>query len=387
MSYSVTSAALLAACKKPIQHAIPFLIQPADITPGVASHYASTFYDGSEFCPVVVKVRDGRPIKLEGNKMYGYTNGGTSPRVQASVLSLYDNARIQGVLKKRTPYTWNEADKDIIESLSKISTEGKDIVFLSSTLYSPSTLNVIADFKAKYPSARIVLYDGISYSGILDAYLETAGMTGIPYPMFDKADVIVSFSADFLGTWLMPTEFALSYVKKRKVEKDKPNMSRHIQVESGLSLTGSNADERIIIKPSEETAAIAQLYNLIASKTGGEIITFLQPDNNLHLEKIAAELLSNKGKSIVISGSNNPVAQKIIIAINRLLGNFGNTLDLKRPILLKQGSDKQMFDLVRDMNEGRVGAIFFNHANPVYNYYDSSSFKKGLEKVELKVSF
>src|SRR5208282_1975316 len=95
MSYSVGSAALLAACNKPVQYAIPYLVQPSDIVPGKASYYASTCYDGSEYCPVVVKVRDGRPIKLEGNNLYKYTRGGTSARVQASILSLYDNARIK----------------------------------------------------------------------------------------------------------------------------------------------------------------------------------------------------------------------------------------------------------------------------------------------------
>src|SRR5512138_513928 len=333
MSYSITSAALLAACKKPIQHAIPFLIQPENVTPGVASHYASTFYDGSEFCPVVVKVRDGRPVKLEGNRMYGYTTGGTSPRVQASVLSLYDNARIQQPLISNKPAGWEEVDLGITQALEKINTENKEIVFLSSTVFSPSTLTLFEEFKTKYPTARLVFYDGVSGSGIIDAHRETTGSAQIPYPLFENADVIVSFGADFLGTWIMPTEFTLSYVKKRKIQKGSAAMSRHIQIESGLSLTGSNADERIQISPSQEASAVAMLYNLIALKTGGEQISNVSPLNGIKLEKIVTELLSKKGKSLVISGSNDVNVQKIIIAINRLLGNFGSTLDLDRQIL------------------------------------------------------
>ena len=387
MSYSVASAALLAACKKPIQHAIPFLVQPTDITPGVASYYASTFYDGSEFCPVVVKVRDGRPIKLEGNKLYGYTNGGTSPRVQASVLSLYDNARIRNPLSKNRQISWEEADREIMTTLDRINNENRDIVLLTSTIYSPSTLALIEQFKQRCTRTRVVYYDGISYSGSVDGWRETTGMAGIPYPMFDKAEVIVSFGADFLGTWLLPTEFAQAYVRKRKVMKDKAVMSRHIQVESVLSLTGSNADERITIKPSEESAAIATLYNLIASKTGGETIEIPSIRSDIKLEKIASELLANRGKSIVISGSADAGVQKIAIAINRLLGNYGQTIDVNRPVMIKQGSDRDIFNLVNELSAGKVGALFFNNVNPCYDYFDSTSFTKALEKVDLKVSF
>ncbi len=387
MSYSVGSAAILAACKKPVQYAIPYLIQPSDIVPGKASHYASTFFDGSEYCPVVVKVRDGRPIKLEGNNLYKYTRGGTSARVQASILSLYDNARIKSPLHNNKSIHWADADKIIKSSLEKVKESGKEIVVLTSTLFSPSTLKIIEDFKSTFPNTKLVTYDGISYSGIVDAYKETTNKAGIPYPNFDKADVIVSFGADFLGTWLLPTEFTLAYVSKRKLEKGTYKMSRHIQYESNLSLTGSNADERISIRPSEEPVILANLYNLIASKQGARLIDIPALENNFRLEKIATELLGNKGRSIVISGSNDKEVQKIVIAINYLLNNYGKTFNMDKPIFIKQGSDQEMFALVDRMNAGKVGAIFFNNTNPCYDYYNVTEFIKALKEVNLKVSF
>ncbi len=387
MSYSVGSAALLAACKKPVQYAIPFLNQPSDIVPGKASYYASTFFDGSEYCPVVVKVRDGRPIKLEGNNLYKYTRGGTSARVQASILSLYDNARIKSPLHKNQAVRWADADKLIKSALAKIKDTDKEIVFLTSTIFSPSTLKITEDFKTSFPKTSFVTCDGISYSGMVDAYKDITGKPGIPYPQFDKADVIVSFGADFLGTWLLSTEFTLAYVSKRKVEKGIYKMSRHIQYESNMSLTGSNADERISLKPSEEPLAIANLYNLIASKRGAELLNIPESDANFRLEKIATELLGNKGKSIVISGSNDKEVQKIVIAINYLLNNYGKTFEMNKPILIRQGSDKEMFDLVDRMNAGKVGAVFFNNTNPCYDYYDAPKFTQALDKVSLKVSF
>lgn len=387
LTYSVGSAALLAACKRPVQNAIPFLIQPENIVPGTSSFYASTFFDGFEYCPVLVKVRDGRPIKLEGNNLYKYTRGGTSPRVQASILSLYDNARIKGPSHKGKAITWANADKEIISTLQKINNSGKEIVILSSTVFSPSTLAVINDFKSVYPQANLVTYDGVSFSGMVDAYKSLTGKAAIPYPRFFQADVIVSFGADFIGTWPLSTEFTRAYVAKRKVEKGNHNMSRHIQYESDLSLTGSNADERIQMKPSQEAAIVANLYNLIASKSGAIQINVSPVDESFKLGKIADELLWKKGKSLVLSGSNDPNIQKIVIAINQLLNNYGSTLDTEKPILLKQGIDKEMFDLVDRMKAGKVGAIFFNDTNPCYDYYDVPAFREALKSVELKVSF
>jgi molybdopterin-containing oxidoreductase family iron-sulfur binding subunit len=387
MGYSIGTAVLVSACEKPVQKAIPFLNQPFDLVPGKASYYASTYFDGSEYCPILVKVRDGRPIKIEGNDLYKYTQGGTSARVQASIVSLYDNARIKNPLKKENQITWADVDKEIINSLKKIHKSGKEITLLTSTIFSPSTLKAIEDFKAKYPTTKVVNYDVASYSGIVDAFKETTGKSGIPYPQFDKADMIVSFGADFLGTWLLPTEFTLAYVSKRKLEKGQNKMSRHIQYEANLSLTGSNADERFQIKPSEEIAVLANLYNSIAEREGKELIEIAQANKDLKLEKLATELLDKKGKSIIISGSNDVSVQKIVIAINQLLDNYGNTFDIEKPILIKQGSDSDMFELVDKMKAGKVGAIFFNNVNPVYDYFESTEFKNALQKVDLKVSF
>jgi anaerobic selenocysteine-containing dehydrogenase len=95
--FSVASAAILASCKRPIQNAIPYAVQPPEITPGKSSYYASSFYDGHEYASIVVKTRDGRPIKIEGNDLSAFNKEGTTARVQASVLSLYDDARLKSI--------------------------------------------------------------------------------------------------------------------------------------------------------------------------------------------------------------------------------------------------------------------------------------------------
>ena len=256
LGFGMGAATLATSCEAPIRKAIPYVIKPEEIVPGIATYYASTFVKGGDFCPVLVKTREGRPIKVEGNTLSNITNGGTSARAQASVLSLYDTNRYKspgmndGYNIKSSK--WDDFDKEIMDKLAKAG----NIRILSNTIMSPSSKKVIGEFQARYPSAQHIVHDPVSASGLLDATELAFGKRAIPSYHFDKANVIVSFNADFLGTWISPIEYANQYVKNRRVNSlDDAKMSRHIQVESHMSLTGSNADNRILVKPSEQGAA------------------------------------------------------------------------------------------------------------------------------------
>jgi molybdopterin-containing oxidoreductase family iron-sulfur binding subunit len=384
--YSMTAATLAASCEAPVNKSIPFLIKPEEVVSGIANYYASSLIDGSDYCSIVVKTREGRPIKIEGNELSSITKGGTSARVQASVLSLYDSERLKGPKLKRDNITWTEIDNNIKPLLKSFNDNGRKIVILSSTIISPSTKSVYQDFINTFPNAQIVYYDSISSSAILLGNKKCFDQQIIPDYRFDKAELIVSFGADFLGTWLSPIEYTKQYVQNRKL-KNKKNMSRHIQFESGMSLTGSNADERIPIKPSDEVTILINLYNKIANKKGAQAhnITIQAPP--VELDSIADELWAKRGKSILISNSNNVNNQILINIINELLGNYNNTIDLSTPLYLKQGIDSEMESLVLEMEKGNVDALIINNVNPVYDYHDSDRFKKGLSELKLSISF
>ncbi len=155
--------------------------------------------------------------------------------------------------------------------------------------------------------------------------------------------------------------------------------------ETGMSLTGSNADYRTPIKPSEEGLVLMSLYNEIARATGAS--TYSVPKHGFDVSGAAKDLLNNKGQSLVVSGTNNTNIQLIVNAINHLLGNYGTTIDLNKPIFLKQGDDDKMQRLVAKMNKGQVDGLLMYNVNPAYNYPQTDVFVKGLEKVSLKVSF
>src|SRR6186713_58729 len=160
------SAAALAACEAPIRKAIPYVNKPVDIDPSVPNYYASTYLNGGDYCSIVVKVREGRPIKIDGNALSNVSKGGTSAQVEASVLSLYDNSRLRGPKVAGAKASWEDLDKQVIDKLSAIATAGGKVVIVSNTILSPSTQAAIDKFKAKYPTTQQVVYDQVSQYGM-----------------------------------------------------------------------------------------------------------------------------------------------------------------------------------------------------------------------------
>jgi molybdopterin-containing oxidoreductase family iron-sulfur binding subunit len=378
-------AVTLAACQKvPVHKSMPYLIKPEEVTPGVANYYAST-YEGSA---ILVKTREGRPIKVEGNPHDILSKGGLSARAQASVLDLYDGSRLKGPSKDGSEYAWSLTDNFVKSELAAIKAGGKKIGIVSSTIHSPSTLAVIADFITQFPNTKHINYDAVSYTGIIQANQNSFSKAVLPHYNFDKADVIVSFGADFLGTWISPVEFIRQYVQNRNNKSlQSKKMSRHIQFETGMSVTGTNADVRIPIKPSEEGIALINLYNAISGTTlpGTKKLNNTIADKALIL--VAKELQAAKGKALVVAGSNDVATQVLVNAINSLLGSYGTTIDLDNPSYQYAGNDAEFVEFVNSMKRGEVDAVFFLNANPAYDYYNSKDITDGLKKVRLKVSF
>ena len=387
LGFSTAAAALAASCNTPVKQSVPYLNRPDDVTPGVANYYASTYVNGGDAIAVVVKQRDGRPIKIEGNELCPITKGGTNAQAQASVLDLYDPTRLRHPLQKagadfKEVPSFDAFDKMVAAAVA--AQAGKTIVLLTSTINSPSTLQIINEFLAKYPGSRHVQYDAVSYSGMLMANEQSYGKRGIPSYDFSKAKTIVSLGADFLGTWLSPVEFSKQYATNRKVTSTKPTLSRHFQFESMMSLTGSNADDRYTHKPSQ-TAAVASA--LLAKLGGAGSAAGLDAKLMAGIDKAAAALNASKGAALVVSGSNDVNVQVMVNAINEAIGANGTTINWGAAYNVRKGIDGEMVRLVNEMNAGTVGTLLVYGVNPVYSYNDSKKFIDGLNKVPVTVSF
>ncbi|WP_406824205.1 TAT-variant-translocated molybdopterin oxidoreductase [Pedobacter sp. KACC 23697] len=382
-------AVTLAACQTaPVHKSIPYLVKPEEVTPGIPNYYTSSFNGQS----ILVKTREGRPIKIEPNPNAGQFNCGTDARAQASVLDLYDVSKLKApaLVKdgKVEETTWAKIDSFVKGELAKAQAGGKKIRIVSSTVNSPSTNAVLTQFIAKYPAAKLVQYDAVSYTGIIQANQNSFGKAVLPKYNFDKADLIVSFSADFLGTWISGEEFTAQYTANRNYKSlENKKMSRHIQFESGMSLTGTNADTRVPVKLSEEGPALIALYNAITGNAlpGGTLGNNATADKVIKL--VAKELVQAKGKGLVVCGSNDVSTQILVNAINAAIGSYGTTIDLDNPCYLYAGNDAEFNGLVAEMNRGEVGAVLFLNSNPVYDASNAKAFTDALAKVPAKISF
>ncbi|NNL16831.1 MAG: TAT-variant-translocated molybdopterin oxidoreductase [Flavobacteriaceae bacterium] len=373
-----TAAATLAACEGPVIKSIPYVVQPDSIIPGVANYYATTIADGFDFASVLVKTREGRPIKVENNTLALVSNTANA-RVNASVLGLYDSLRVQGPMKNGEAISWDEFNADIAQKLESLKGGEKDIVLLTQTFASPSTSKLIEEFKEIYGNVRHVVYDAISESASLDAYEVKYGERGLANYDFSKASTIVSIGADFLTDW-QGGGFDSGYSKGRVPQNGR--MSRHIQFESNMTLTGANADKRVPLTPGQQKVALAKLYSYVV---GGSVPGDLPKSLDDTVRNAASELKKAGNNGVLVTGIQDINAQTVVLQINEALGS--KAFDPETTIKTRQGDTKDVIELVSDLNAGKVGAIIMSGVNPVYTLPNSADFEEGLKRTELTVSF
>lgn len=379
--FSVSAVALAACQKTPVKYAIPYVVKPENITPGNANYYASTCGGCNSGCGILVKTREGRPIKLDGNELSPLSQGATCATGQASILSLYDINRLANPLKDgKEEKEWSKLDSEITSKLANIASSNGGIRIVIKTSNSPSFDKALVAFKTKYPTTEVVVYDPISYSGILLANEKSFGKRVIPSYNFDKAEVIVSFGADFLGTWISPVEFTKQWVTNRNPKGGK--LSKHFQFESTLSLTGTNADVRVPMRESKEGIYLISLYNEIAKLAGNAQLAVTQNAElaGNAIKNSAKELFAAKGKSLVISKSNNINNQTIVNGINIMLGNYGTTIDLDNYSNQSKFVEADFEKFINDLSSGSIKGVIFINSNPVYSYHNSTKLVEGLKK-------
>ena len=389
LGFSV-AAATVAACEAPVTKAIPYVVKPENVTPGMPTWYASTYYDGVSYASILVKTREGRPIYIKGNKDFGFTKGGVNPQILASVLPLYDSARLTGPYKGKDLKNWSEVDTEISTKLKEIAKKKGKVVVFSNTVISPSINASIAALKNTVTSGvedatnfEHIQYDAVSYAGIRQANLESFGEAFIPEYDFSKAKTIVSVGADFLSTWLLATEYAGQYGSRRNPSGDW--MSKHFQFESVLSIAGTNADYRGMIKPSEEANVVAYLLSKFGVSTS--VSTKLSSQASKVADLAVEALKKSKGESLVVAGSNNVSVQILVNKLNNVLGAYKHTINTSTKVNLFASQDNEVNKFVSEVVSGKVpSAVFFYGVNPVYTLSNGEAFGKAIEKVELSVS-
>ena len=359
-----TAAATLAACEAPIVESIPYVVKPDSLTPGIANYYASSLYDGYDFASVLVKTREGRPIKIEPNNDAIF-NGATNARVQASVLSLYDGARMHSPMMDGAATSWKEA----ITKAQSLLTESS--VLLTRTVISPALKSAIAKLGLRHVSV-----DAVSQSNRADVYEALTGVRGLPTVELAKARLVFAVGADFLGDW-GGENLNSAYAAARKPGSD---MLRHIQAESGLSLSGANADVRIKAKVSEYESVLAHVYNKVANAVGVATVSApaLREDIKLSVEGVANELIAAGSGSLVLNGLNSATAEKLAAKTNELLAS--EAFNTSRLDFTASGSDTDFAALLEDIKSGDVTSVVTLDTNVLHF---SSAMASLAEKVSL----
>ncbi|MGI9532896.1 TAT-variant-translocated molybdopterin oxidoreductase [Lutimonas sp.] len=371
-----TAVASLAACEGPVVNSIPYVVKPDDLIPGISDYYATSIADGYDFANILVKVREGRPIKIEPNQ--DSKVGATNARVQASVLSLYDNNRLRGPLSKGEETDYATLDKEVMSHLNDAKAKGLKVVLLTGTKASPSLNKLVGEFGASVGNFEHVVYDAISEDAALNAFEKMYGVRALADYNFDHADVIVSVGADFLGEW-QGGSFSASYAKGRKPKNGK--MSRHIQFESNMTLTGGNADKRVIVKPSEQLQVMSKLYEAIvngkSAGTGSPV--------DAAVSAAVAQIKKAGSKAVVVTGIQDENAQLLALAINAAIQS--KVMDIENYRNVRQGNSAKVHQLIKDMNAGSVGAVIIADSNPAYTLANANAFAEALSKVALTINF
>jgi molybdopterin-containing oxidoreductase family iron-sulfur binding subunit len=372
-----TAAASLAACEGPVHKSIPYVVQPDTIIPGVADYYATTMFDGFDFANLLVKTREGRPIKIENNKIEG-AKFAANARVHASVLSLYDSMRLKSPKIDSKSASWSDVDAEIKASLADAKATGKQVVLLTSTLASPSSEKLIADFISKNPTAKHIVYDAVSESAALDAFEAVYGERALADYDFSKANTIVSVGADFLGDW-QAGGYDKGYAQGRIPQAGK--MSKHFQFEANMTLSGAAADKRIAMTVASQKQALVKIYNIVT----GSSVAVGKIDNEAEVVKAANQLKAAGTKGLLVSGIQDKNAQLLVIAINQVLKS--EALLTAGARLIRKGSNEKVAQLIKDMNAGSVRTLIMSGVNPVYTLANSKEFIAGLSKVKTSVAF
>lgn len=373
-----TAAATLAACEGPVHKSIPYVLQPEQIIPGVADYYATSVFDGFDFANILVKTREGRPIKIDNNTIAG-AKFAANARVHASILSLYDSMRLKEPKIAGKKASWSEVNSKIASSLVDAKAKGGQVVLLTNTLASPSTEKLIADFIAKNPNAKHVVYDAVSSSEALDAFEAVYGERALVDYDFSKATLIVSVGADFLGDW-QGGGYDSGYAKGRIPQSGK--MSRHFQLEANMTLSGAAADKRLPMSTANQKHALVQIYNIV---TGSAVSVNLDDKFKAEVTKAAQQLKAAGSKGVLVSGIQDKNAQLLVLAINQALASEAFTTSGTRQI--RKGSNQKVAQLINEMKAGSVHTLIMSGVNPVYTLADSASFVEGLKKVNTSVAF
>ncbi len=377
---------------------IPYNKKPEEITLGKANYYASTCTSCANACGILVKTREGRPIKIDGNPDHPISKGKICAQGQASIMGLYDPDRLKNPKKKAdgrfVDINWKSVDDEIM--LDLMNAGNKEIAIITHKLISPTTKKVLDDFTLKYPSTKICSYEVFDNSVRNSAWKKSYGSGEFPAIKWNDAKVILSLDGDFLGESNNKIENARLFSEGRDVVNKKFN--RLYVVEGNLSITGMTADYRLRLRPDLQLNLLLGLIDSLNEKgagipvsTGGITLESFSAKYSLNketLNQLVSDLLNNRGKAIVYAGDHLP--EEVHIAVNLLNSSLSNetlyNFETAPSQVLTLSSLSELKNLTARMNSGEVSVAIHLNSNPVYDFHSDLKYAEALSKVDTVIS-
>ena len=404
-----TSAAFAAAgCNSYEDHGeiVPYTRKPEETTPGVPNYYASTCTGCSQACGILVKTIEGRPIKIDGNAEHPINRGKICATGQASILNLYDPYRLRApefgaASGKSGTLTWKQADTEIAAQLESCTQSSKEIALVIHSVHSPTAAQLISDFRSKFPTTRVYVYDLFHDENRRRAWELCYGAGEEPSVNWTKANVILALESDFLGTEGMTIEQIRQYTDGRDVVRTK-KLNRLYSVEGAMSLTGANADYRLRLRPDEQLNLVFALINeIVLVRKKGEAKGIPSAASGITLDQFAVQhtlskqvlsrlvddLVQNAGQSYVIAGNVLPVDVHVAVNyLNEILGNASLYESASSVTYIPRSNQSEIESLVDGMKSGRVGMVVHVGTNPVFHLPRELGYEEALKRVPVAVS-
>ncbi len=382
MGASVALAGLT-ACRKPVVKILPHSRQPEFMVPGIPMHYATVMPFKDYVSGLLVTNNEGRPTKIEGNDLHPESDGATNSFHQAALLDLYDRDRSRYVRRNGEKSDWNA----FLEFASDhFSNRTQRLLFISEANSSPTYQSLKSKALSAFANAEWVTYEPFSDENVLTGVSRAFGQKLRPVNHFDKAKVVVSLDADFMSQEDNNVQNVKRYAKSRKLNGTDSDMSRLYVVEANYSLTGSNADHRLQLKPSKVAPFLYALAaELSASVSGLNAFSGYRNEFSQHswVAALAEDLRTNAGKSILTAGSDySPEVHAAVAAINKALGNDGETIEyLELPHADSENQTEKFANAVRGMQNGDYDTVVMVGTNPAYTAYADLNFNSALSNV------
>ena len=433
---STAPAAAAAACAPiPAERIIPYVVPPEDVVPGVATWYATVCGECPAGCGMVVRTREGRAVKVEGNPEHPVNRGSLCIRGQASLQGLYDPDRFTGPRRRRVtnaaagqsvlePIGWPAAERMLVERLRDARAGRIAIV----TPLVTGTLDRLVERWAGALGARRIRYEPFAYEALRAAGLAAFGRSAAPGYDFARPDLIVSFGADFLETWLSTVEYSRDYAEGRR--RGGGGGTRLVQMEPRLSLTGAKADEWLAIEPGTEGIVAAAMVHAIVAEgrallpepDAGAADRIFELVRDHAPERVAgrtgltaagirtlarrfADPAAGGGRTLAVGGgvaATGGAATAVLTMIhllNHVAGNTGVTVrfeagdgygaDAGAPGPAGwngAGTHREMLELTAAMQAGEIDLLVLHGVNPVHGMPGGAGFAAAAARVPLVVS-